>query len=73
MLARAVILNTLGTIATVILGFAAAVLVARWLGPTDRGLFAVMWLLGSLGVAIFGLGIPVSITYHLSSGASNCS
>ena len=71
LLARAVILNTLGTIATVILGFAAGVLVARWLGPTDRGLFAVMWLLGSLGVAIFGFGIPVSITYHLSSGASN--
>ncbi len=70
LLARAVILTTLGTLAAVVFGFAAAVLTARWLGPADRGLFAVMWLLGSLTVAIFGLGIPVSITYHLSSGAS---
>jgi O-antigen/teichoic acid export membrane protein len=71
LLARAVILNTLGTLATVVLGFAAAVLVARWLGPSDRGLFALMWLVGALVVAIFGLGVPISITYHLSSGASS--
>jgi O-antigen/teichoic acid export membrane protein len=70
LLARAVILTTLGTLATVLLGFVGAVLVARWLGPSDRGLFALMWLLGSLTVAIFGLGVPVSITYHLSSGVS---
>lgn len=70
MLARAVILNTLGTLATVVLGFVAAVAVARWLGPSDRGLFALMWLCGALAVAIFGLGVPISITYHLSSGVS---
>jgi O-antigen/teichoic acid export membrane protein len=68
MLARSVILNIIGQAGSIAVGFVASVALARWLGPSDRGLFAIMWLTGSVTAGICSLGLPLSISYHISRG-----
>lgn len=44
------------------------VLLARWLGPADRGLLALMLSLRDLALALGGVGIPMAVLYYASKG-----
>jgi O-antigen/teichoic acid export membrane protein len=46
--------------------FATAVVVARELGPTGRGLYAVAVAMGAIGVQFGNLGLQLSNTYHVA-------
>src|SRR5467141_104746 len=46
--------------------FATAVVIARELGPTGRGLYAVAVAMGAIGVQFGNLGLQLSNTYHVA-------
>lgn len=61
------ILETYGTrLVVVAVAFATAIVVARELGPTGRGLYAVAATLGAIGTQIGNLGLHASNTYYVS-------
>jgi O-antigen/teichoic acid export membrane protein len=64
MLARSLTLNLLGEAASLLLGFAASILLARLLGPSDRGLLAVELSIVGFTYAFTNLGLPISVEYH---------
>jgi O-antigen/teichoic acid export membrane protein len=64
MLARSFTLNLLGAANTYALGFASAILLARLLGPSDRGLLGIQIAMVTFGYAFVGLGLPYSVEYH---------
>jgi O-antigen/teichoic acid export membrane protein len=64
LLGRFVALNILGSGATYAIGFVASVALARWLGPSDRGLFALMLSISSLALVFTGLGLPWATIYY---------
>lgn len=64
MLRRALKLNLLGEAASLTLGFVASILLARLLGPSDRGLLALMLTVVTFTYALVSLGLPVSVEYH---------
>ncbi len=49
------------------LGIIVGIIVARMLGPTDKGIFAFLMLIGNLLMPICYLGFGMSITYFISS------
>jgi O-antigen/teichoic acid export membrane protein len=61
-----------GSIATGIAGqavlVASGVILARALGPSDRGVLAIVLLLSGLAAQLGSLGVPVSVTYWVASG-----
>jgi stage V sporulation protein B len=63
-LSRAVILNVLGQAAALFIGFFTSILLARVLGPSDRGLLALMSNVSYLSLLVTGAGIPVAISYY---------
>lgn len=63
MLARSVTLNFLGQTGTVVVGFASSVLLARLLGPSDRGLLALLASVSSAALVLGGIGIPLAVAY----------
>lgn len=65
-LQRSVLQNILGQIATLLIGFAPSILVARWLGPTDRGLLAVIGTAGGIGFVLACVGLPAAVLYFAS-------
>ena len=70
-LARFVTLNLAGAGGTSLIGFAASIGLARWLGPSDRGLLAVMVSVSSLALLFAGVGLPwATIYYAKRSGAT---
>lgn len=71
MLARSVTLNLVGTIASLIIGFASSLLVARWLGSADRGLFGLMQSAAETIANVAGLGVPFAVVYHAARKRSN--
>lgn len=72
LLARFVTLNILGSAATNAIGFVASVALARWLGPSDRGLLGVMLSVSSLALVLTGLGLPwAAIFYATRSDATS--
>jgi O-antigen/teichoic acid export membrane protein len=61
------VLETYGTRVLVILvTFATAVVIARELGPTGRGLYAVAATLGAIGAQFGNLGLHASNTYYVA-------
>jgi len=61
------VLETYSTrILLIVIGLAATVLVARALGPTGRGLFAVAVAIGAIGVQFGNLGLHASNTYYVA-------
>ncbi len=66
MLARSVALNVAGQIAALAIGFFASVALARFLGPADRGLLALMLTAGQVLFIIVGLGLPIAVMYFAS-------
>jgi O-antigen/teichoic acid export membrane protein len=65
-LARSVSLNVAGRVVSLGLGFVASILLARLLGPSDRGLLGLMLSASTLTLAVTGLGIPLAVTYYAS-------
>jgi O-antigen/teichoic acid export membrane protein len=65
-LARAVTLNALGQVSTLAVGFIGSILIARWLGPADRGLLGLVSSTASFAIAIFGFGWPLAVGYYAS-------
>ena len=66
MLARSVTLNVLGTVGSLAVGFVASLLLARWLGPSDRGLLALMTEVYTVALGVVALGLPMTVTYYAS-------
>jgi O-antigen/teichoic acid export membrane protein len=59
-------LNALGQVSTLAVGFIGSILIARWLGPADRGLLGLVSSTASFAIAIFGLGWPLAVGYYAS-------
>lgn len=70
MLGRALRLNLLGEAASLALGFVGSILLARLLGPSDRGLLALMLSVVTFTYALVSIGLPVSVEYHARRAAS---
>ena len=66
MLARSVTLNVLGNVGSMVVGLFGAVALARWLGPSDRGLLGIMLSVVDLAMAVGSLGIPFAVVYYAS-------
>ncbi len=56
----------LGEVGVLVVGFAGSIIIARYLGPADRGLLAILQVVAILGVSLFGLGLPVATQYRAS-------
>ncbi len=67
MLGRSVLLNIVGQVATVLIGFVPSVLVARWLGPSDRGLLAVIGTTSHVVFILACVGLPMAVLYFASA------
>jgi len=52
--------------ARTILGILAGVVLARWLGPHDRGILALVLILPSTAVTLVKLGVPQSCVYFIN-------
>ncbi len=71
MLARSVTTNLLGSVASLVLGFVGSLLIARWLGPSDRGLLALLLSVSMIVWILATAGLPMSVLYYASRpGAS---
>ncbi len=64
LLARFVALNILGTATTSAISFVAAIALARWLGPANRGLLALMLSISALALLLGGVGVPWATVYY---------
>ena len=69
-LRRSVVLNVAGQIASMLVGFAPSILVARWLGPTDRGLYAIIGTTSGIVFVLASIGLPMAVWYFASSAES---
>lgn len=59
-------LNFLGRAGNLAIGFVTSILLARVLGPTDRGLLGEMTAVSSIGLIVVGVGIPLAVNYYAS-------
>ena len=66
MLGRSVAFNIVGQAGSLAVGFVASIVVARLLGPSDRGLLALAAYVAELVVAIGGIGLPYAVVYYAS-------
>lgn len=64
LLARFVTLNILGAGVTGLVGFGSSILLARWLGPSQRGLLALMYSISSITLVLGGVGLPWAAIYY---------
>jgi O-antigen/teichoic acid export membrane protein len=61
------VLETYGTrLLVVAVTFATAIVIARWLGPAGRGLYAVAATLGAIGAQFGNLGLHASNIYYVA-------
>ena len=65
-LGRSVAFNVFGQAAALLIGFVSTILLARGLGPSDRGLLAVIVYVCELAVALAGIGLPYAVVYFAS-------
>jgi len=66
MLGRAVSLNVGGQLAGFAVSFVSAIMLARFLGPSDRGLLAIMVTAATVSVGLAGAGLATSAQYFAS-------
>jgi O-antigen/teichoic acid export membrane protein len=64
MLARAVGLNVAGQGGGFAVAFFSSILLARTLGPSDRGLLAIMIVISTVVLALSGAGLQVAVQYY---------
>lgn len=65
-LGRFVRWNVLGNGAALVVGFGASVALARWLGPSNRGLLALMLSVANIALVATAAGLPVGVVYFSS-------
>jgi O-antigen/teichoic acid export membrane protein len=65
-LGRSVVFNMLGQGGSLLVGFVASILLARWLGPSDRGTLGIMVSANGLALAVLGLGLAAAAHYYAS-------
>jgi O-antigen/teichoic acid export membrane protein len=65
-LARSVAFNVAGQVGSLAVGFVGSILLARWLGPADRGLLGVLSSFASFALMLGGLGVPLAVLYYAS-------
>ena len=65
-LARSLTLNVGGRVLSLVTGFTTSVLLARLLGPADRGLLALMLSASTVALAVTAIGQPLAVTYFAS-------
>jgi O-antigen/teichoic acid export membrane protein len=63
LLTRFVALNIAGIVLSALIGFGTSIALARWLGPADRGLLALMYAVASLALMLGGVGVPWATIY----------
>src|ERR1022692_1108723 len=66
LLARSLTLNVLGRGSGLVMGFVGSVALARLLGPSDRGLLALMLSVSTVALAVTAVGQPLAVTYFAS-------
>lgn len=66
MLGRSVVLNVVGSVGGLVVGFGGSLVLGRWLGATDRGLLGVMTSFSSVAVGVLGVGMPMAVMYYAS-------
>jgi O-antigen/teichoic acid export membrane protein/O-antigen ligase len=66
LLARSLTLNVGGRVVALVTGFLSSVLLARLLGPADRGLLALMLSASTVALAVAAIGQPLAVTYYAS-------
>ena len=54
-----------GQVAMTVMGVLTGIITARWLGPTDRGLFNLLVLLPTVLSNFVKLGIPQASVYYM--------
>jgi O-antigen/teichoic acid export membrane protein len=64
--ARSIVLNVLGRVSGLLMGFVGSVLLARLLGPADRGLLGLMISVSTIVFAVAAIGQPLAVTYYAS-------
>ena len=64
MLARAVTLNVSGQVGGFAVAFFSSIVLARLLGPADRGLLAVMVVGSTVALALAGAGLQAAAQYY---------
>ncbi|HEY6962937.1 MAG TPA: oligosaccharide flippase family protein [Gaiellaceae bacterium] len=64
MLARSVTFNILGQAGALLVGFVASIVLARLLGPSDRGLLALLQSSVSVVVVLAGVSLPFAVAYY---------
>lgn len=65
-LSRFVALNVFGHAGGLAIAFVTSICLARLLGPSDRGLLAILLLASSLPVALGSFGLPITMSYFAS-------
>jgi stage V sporulation protein B len=63
-LARFVTMNVMGEAIASVIGFGTSIALARWLGPADRGLLALMLAVSGLALYLTGVGLPWAAVYY---------
>src|SRR6266571_4174770 len=66
LLARSVALNIGGQFSVLLIGFAGSVVLARGLGPSDRGLLGIMSSVVNVAIGVAGFGLPFAVAYYAS-------
>ena len=66
MLARSVAFNLAGQFGSLAIGFVSSIVLARLLGPADRGLLALLISVSELTFVLGGLGLPLAVMFFAS-------
>jgi stage V sporulation protein B len=66
LLGRSVSFNFAGNVGTLAVGFVASIVVARLLGPADRGVLALVTYAVGIVLAFGGLGLPYAVLFFAS-------
>ena len=69
MLARSVAFNLAGQLGSLAIGFVSSIVLARLLGPADRGLLALLISVSELTFVLAGLGLPLAVMFFASRAA----
>src|SRR4051812_5235423 len=65
-LSRSVVLNMLGRFGNLAVGFATSIMLADWLGASDRGLLGVVLTASNVAYVLAGFGLPLAVAYYSS-------
>lgn len=66
MLGRSVIANALGQLSVLLIGMVSTIALARWLGPADRGILALMAYTWDVTIAVAAAGFTYAVAYFAS-------